>query len=106
MALVLPKAAEKLPPLYDTENVPFEEKTVYFYFMAPFAGWAWIPVEYEKETGVFFGYVVGHEKEWGYFNKKELHEIDHEVTPISTVVYAEPKRFGEVLQDLEENENE
>lgn len=35
----------------------------------------WIKSEYDKQEKIFFGYVVGFEKEWGYFSLEELQSI-------------------------------
>ncbi|MFZ5596754.1 MAG: DUF2958 domain-containing protein [Bacillota bacterium] len=41
-------------------------------FFSPYNGWTWYRVEYDKEEKLFFGLVVGFEKEWGYFSLEEL----------------------------------
>lgn len=44
-------------------------------FFTPDGGWTWYPTEYNEKEGVFFGYVIGLEKEWGYFSLSELSAI-------------------------------
>lgn len=43
-------------------------------FFTPDSGWTWYVTEGEEEDGDFrfFGFVVGFEKEWGYFVLSEL----------------------------------
>lgn len=64
----------KTPPLYAQENVELHEKTAYAHFYEPASGWNWYATEWDgKET--CFGYVEGHEAEWGYFNIREMAEV-------------------------------
>ena len=64
----------KLPPLYSQEDV--DDPQVVVKFFSPYSGWTW----YVTEGGVsgttgrytFFGLVVGHEPELGYFDLEEL----------------------------------
>ena len=39
----------------------------YFY-----GSWTWYWTEYNPESQIFFGYVIWHEEEWGYFSLIEL----------------------------------
>ena len=38
----------------------------------PDSSWTWFATEYDPDTRNFFGYVIGFEKEWGYFNLDEM----------------------------------
>lgn len=80
----VPPGAEKLatfqkalelretPPLYAQENAPVKVACVKFF--DPCGSWTWYATEWDgKET--CFGYVKGHEAEWGYFNIRELAEV-------------------------------
>lgn len=59
----------KLPPLYSQENV--KDPMVWVKFFTPDSSWTWYGIEFDgKDT--FFGWVVGHEKEIGYFSLSEL----------------------------------
>jgi hypothetical protein len=72
MELVTDELRRKLPPLYATEGV--SDPLVVAKFFLPATGWTWYPIEFDGE-GVFFGYVVGHYPELGYFNLHELEEV-------------------------------
>jgi hypothetical protein len=63
---------EKLPPLYSQENN--KDPIVYLKLFAPFNQWTWFITEGEQQGDdfIFFGYVIGHEKEWGYTSMNEL----------------------------------
>jgi hypothetical protein len=65
----------QLPKLYsqDGKNDP----TVYVKFFTPDSSWTWYATEGEQqgEDFIFFGYVIGHEREWGYFSLNELSSV-------------------------------
>ena len=58
-----------LPPLYTTEED--SDPLVLAKFFTPWAGWTWFVTEFDGED-LFFGLVVGHEVELGYFRLSEL----------------------------------
>jgi hypothetical protein len=64
-----------LPKLYSQEGN--KDPTVYVKFFQPWGGWSWYATEGEQQDDQFicFGYVVGHEREWGYFSVTELESI-------------------------------
>ncbi len=68
---LLTKALEKkLPAIHSATN------KAYVKWFAPWTNWTWYVMEYDPETGDCFGYVEGHEKEMGYFNKKEVEKLN------------------------------
>ena len=73
---VLPKEIEvTLPPLYATVNIATRNKIVKVKFFSPDTNWTWYVVEFDKLNRIFFGYVCGIAKEWGYFSLDELEEV-------------------------------
>ena len=73
---LLPQAiAATLPPLYATEETPIWDKMVYAKFFDPYTQWTWFVCEYDPIRRLFFGYVVGQEKEWGEFSLDELESL-------------------------------
>lgn len=78
MRLLAEEIKKKLPKLYSTEKIPTAEKICICKFFTPWTYWTWYVVEgEEREDGdwLFFGYVEGHEKEWGYFSLSELQSV-------------------------------
>ena len=77
MSELLPKEIESvLPRISDQEGN--KNPTVYAVFQFPLSGWIWFVTEgdsYEDDI-CFFGYVVGLEREWGYFCVSELESVD------------------------------
>ena len=62
----------QLPKLYaqDGSNDP----KVWVKFFTPDSSWTWYATEGEQQEDdfIFFGYVIGQEREWGYFSLNEL----------------------------------
>ena len=44
-------------------------------FFTPWSSWTWYGSEYDPKHGIFFGVVVGLEREFGYFSLEELEGI-------------------------------
>jgi len=74
MKLLTKELRAKLPKLYQTEDIPVEEKTVVIKFFQPWGSWTWYATEFDGED-LFFGLVHGFEKEWGYFSLRELESV-------------------------------
>ena len=65
-------------PLYSQEKNPDPEIIVKFF--CPWGNWTWFATEGSKQDDgdwIFFGKVVGHESELGYFCLSELESIKH-----------------------------
>lgn len=62
-----------VPLLYTTE----EDKNplCYIKLFTPDSSWSWYIIEIDESSDVCFGYVVGLEKELGYFSIRELEGI-------------------------------
>jgi len=75
MKLITKELEKKIPGLYETEGVALEDKELVAKFFTPWSHWTWYAAEYDAAKGLCFGYVEGHEDEWGYFNINELKEI-------------------------------
>lgn len=67
---------EHVPNLYGQENIKPLDKVVHaFYFIPLICNWTWYLTEYDPKTQNAFGFVLGSEPEWGYFNLAELKEL-------------------------------
>jgi len=81
--VLLTKAIRKtMPKLYATEKLDNSKKKIRVKFFDPSSQWTWYAYEGEPviDEGIeidfrFFGYVVGHEKEFGYFSLNELKSV-------------------------------
>ncbi len=65
----------QIPKLYSQEGS--KDPTVYVKFFQPWGAWTWYATEGEQqgEDYICFGYVVGQEREWGYFSLNELSSV-------------------------------
>ena len=70
-------------------------------FFHPNSHWTWYATEGapEDEDFIFFGYVVGLEKEWGYFALSELSAARGPLgLPIERDLYFKPKPFSQIKE--------
>ena len=67
MKLLTEELRAQLPRLYSQENN--EDPVVHCKFFTPWSNWTSFASEgaQEDEEFLFFGYVIGHEEEWGIF---------------------------------------
>lgn len=96
--LLTKELERKLPKLYATEEVPTEEKKVIIKFFTPFSNWTWYGVEYDPQTRTFFGLVIGHEREWGYFSLEEFEQINRQspIPKIERDLYFSPTKVKDL----------
>ena len=82
--VLLTKAIRKsMPKLYAAENLANSKKIIRVKFFDPSSQWTWYAYEGEpvlddngnEEDYRFFGYVVGHYKEFGYFSLNVLKSV-------------------------------
>lgn len=73
MKLLTKEILKKTPKLYATEKVA--DPIVRAKFFAPWSNWTWYMTEYDPKEKRAFGWVVGHEKEIGYFSLAELESV-------------------------------
>ncbi len=99
MQLLSEELRAQLPPLYAQENIP--DPIVHAKFFTPDSSWTWYITEGQDDEGDFrfFGYVVGLEKEWGYFVLSELESARGPLgLPIERDLYFEPRPFSRVRE--------
>ena len=65
----------QIPKLYSQEQT--KDPIVYAKWFTPWSNWTWYATEGEEQDGdyICFGYVIGHEREWGYFSLNELKSV-------------------------------
>jgi hypothetical protein len=64
-----------LPPLYAQEQE--KDPIVHLKLFCPWNQWIWFATEGQQQGNDFicFGYVIGQEREWGYFSINELRSV-------------------------------
>jgi hypothetical protein len=99
MQLLTAELRAQLPPLYSQENK--KDPTVHAKFFCPWNNWTWLTTEGSEagEQFLFFGYVIGHEEEWGYFALYEMEEVRGPGgLTIERDLYFKPGPFSEVIE--------
>ena len=85
------------PRLYETENVPAEEKLIYLHFFI--VGCDWFITEYDGDD-LFFGFVILNSDyemaEWGYISFAELKSIRIHGIEIDCETDWTPKKASEI----------
>ncbi len=72
--LLTKEIIKKLPKLYETEGVEIEDKMIYVKLFTPWTSWTWYIIEFDGDDQCF-GFVKGHDTEFGYFSLSELAQI-------------------------------
>jgi Protein of unknown function (DUF2958) len=65
----------KIPKLYETENLEIEDKIIHVKLFTPWSNWTWYVIEFDGQDQCF-GFVKGHDAEFGYFSLAELAKIE------------------------------
>ena len=73
MKLLTQAIRKKLPPIGSQEGKG-DETIAYVKFFTPWTNWTWYAAEFDGED-MFYGKVVGHETELGYFTLRELQSV-------------------------------
>lgn len=97
MQLLTDELRAQLPALYAQENE--KDPMVYLKLFTPWAGWTWFITEgsQEEDDFIFFGFVIGQEKEWGYTSLRELESVRGPGgLTIERDLYFTPKRKSEI----------
>jgi hypothetical protein len=96
MKLMTKEIAKQLPPLYTNENKPSGDVIVHVKFFDPCGSFTWYATEFDGDD-IFFGLVVGHEVELGYFSLSELESVRGRMgIGIERDLYWQPRPLREV----------
>jgi hypothetical protein len=94
MKLMTKEVAARLPAIGSQEHVA--DPVVQAKFFAPWSNWTWYATEFDG-TDEFFGWVVGFEKELGYFSLSELESVKGKFgLKIERDYYFKPCKLSEV----------
>lgn len=87
---------EALPKL--REQGGSADPIVHAKFFFPASEWSWFVTEGEPngDDFLFYGYVIGFEKEWGHFRLRELEEVDVDGFRIERDILFEPTPFSKI----------
>lgn len=94
---LLTKALERLlPAIGSQEKLPLDDHKFYVRYFSPFGSWTWYACEYDPKERIFFGYVIGFEKEWGEFS---LTEMEQQGINVERDLYFKPCKFSELPEE-------
>jgi len=99
MELLPAELRAQLPALYAQERE--DDPKMYIKFFTPWTNWTWYVTEgsEQEDDFIFFGYIIGHEREWGYFSLNELEAVRGPGgLTIERDLYFEPARFNEAMR--------
>ncbi len=97
MKLLTQELRQQLPKLYANESVKLDDIPIVCKFFTPWTQWTWYAAEFDGDD-VFYGYICGHENEWGYFSLSELESIKGPVgLTIERDLYWKPRTFDELI---------
>ena len=96
--LMTEELRQQLPGLYEGEELGLDGKAIAKYF-TPDSNWTWYASEFDGED-LFFGLVVGHEIELGYFSLRELKSVRGPLNLlIERDLHYEPKSLQELINE-------
>jgi hypothetical protein len=75
MKLLTKQLIGTFPKLYDTEDIEPEDKMIHAKLFTPWTNWTWYVIDFDGENQCF-GFVKGHDAEFGYFSLRELASIE------------------------------
>jgi len=99
MELLPEEVRASLPKLYAQDGTT--NPIVHVKYFTPDSNWTWYATEGEAEEDDFrfFGYVIGLEREWGYFLLSDLQNTKGILgLPIERDLYFKPAPIKEVLK--------
>lgn len=99
MELLLADVRATLPKLYTQEGN--RDPVVQVKYFTPDSSWTWYATEGQEEEDdfLFFGYVIGFEREWGYFTLNEMKAARGPLgLPIERDLHFTPAPLSEVLR--------
>lgn len=104
MELITKEIADKIPKLYETENI---DPIVYVKLFTPDANWSWFVTEFSMDKGICFGLVISpfvKNGELGYFSLNELKSIKGKLgLPIERDLWFKPTKLSDVKRIYCEN---
>ena len=93
---LLPKEVEHILPSLYAQDGKGLDATALIKFFTPDHNWTWYVTEYDPKEELFFGLVIGHEPELGYFTLGELASLRGPLgLPVERDLYFSPKSLKE-----------
>ena len=88
-----------IPRIGETSQQP--DPTLHVKWFTADANWTWYVAEYDPDSRIAYGFVVGHEPEWGTFSLDEIVQIRGALgLPVERDLYFEPCVASKVTKQL------
>ena len=97
--LMTKELGEKIPALYANEDVEdYDSVLAHVKLFSPYTGWRWYITEWDRQTGLCFGLIEGHDTELGFFDLTELAEatVFGRVPAVERDLHWKPTTLGEI----------
>ena len=95
------EVAKDVPPLYATQDQ--EDPVARVKFFTPDSHWSWYASEFDGED-IFFGLVIGHFVELGYFSLAELQAVRGPLgLPVERALQFEPTSLEALREHYEQH---
>ena len=99
MKLITKEIERITPKLYSQDGKGYDA-IVYVKFFTPWSNWTWYMTEYDPKERIGFGYVIGLDKELGYFSITEMESIKGPGgLTIERDLYFDPKPLKDILKE-------
>jgi hypothetical protein len=99
------ESRSKLPELYSGEELGLDAKAQVKFF-TPDSNWSWFASEFDGDD-IFYGLVIGHEIELGYWSLRELQEVRGPWgLPIERDLHFEPRTLQELIERYKKEQGE
>lgn len=99
MKLITKEIEKTIPALY-AQDGKYDDAIAYVKFFTPDSNWTWFATEYDPVDKIFFGLVIGHEAEQGYFSLGELEKAKGFLgLPVERDLHFTPKTLKEVKEE-------
>jgi len=98
MKLLTQEIIKQFPALY-AQDGKGDNAIIYVKFFCPWNNWRWYATEYDPEGQEFFGYVMGHFNELGYFTLKDLQSVSKGGLSIERDIAFTPVTLGSIKND-------
>lgn len=95
-ALLTKSDLSRIPKLYETEDMELEDRIIHAKFFTPWSSWTWYVIEFDG-INQCFGYVKGHDSEFGYFSLRELDSLEGPFgLKVERDIHFEPTQVGDI----------
>lgn len=91
--------ASQIPKLGETSENP--DPTLYVKWFTPDSGFTWFVAEFDPESQIGYGFVIGPFPEWGTFSLKEIRSLRGALhLPVERDLHFDPCPSSKITKDF------